>query len=104
MPKQKFVINKIPLNNSIIHRSQKFPQMPTMYLELIENKNKVKPNLINKPYTAPEILTENIEHSVDEGAFQDSNYNPDPDSDIESKKIHWCIENFFSIGRENETW
>lgn len=55
MPKkhQRVRVVKIPLKRSSIDRPQVFPRMPRLYLELIENKAKIKQDLINKEYSPP---------------------------------------------------
>ena len=54
---QKLTIIKIPLKGSYtVNKPQTFPQMPRLYLELLENKSKIRQDLINKEYVpAPKI-------------------------------------------------
>ena len=47
---KKVNVIKIPNSNQDEIASKKFPRMPRMYLELLENKDKIKPQLINKEY------------------------------------------------------
>lgn len=48
---QSIKVVKIPLKrSSIFDRPQVFPRMPRLYLELIENKAKIKQDLVNKEY------------------------------------------------------
>lgn len=58
-----YKIIKEPLPSSNVDRSEPikmFAKQPVLYLELIENKNKVKQNLINKPYEPPRRSISNV--------------------------------------------
>jgi hypothetical protein len=48
--KNNITVLKIPNEKSTGHRSQTFPRMPRLYLELLENKSKIKQDLINTEY------------------------------------------------------
>jgi len=58
MSKSKINVIKVP--NETVNQPPKameFPRMPRMYLELIENKEKIKPTLVNKEYDPDEVAT-----------------------------------------------
>ena len=49
----KIKVVKVPSERKSIDYPQTFPRMPRLYLELIENKSKIKQDLINKEYIPP---------------------------------------------------
>jgi hypothetical protein len=48
MPKPKIIVERIPLDYRPVDIAPNFPPMPVLYLELIENKDKVLPDLRDK--------------------------------------------------------
>jgi hypothetical protein len=52
MLKKKIKIIKVPADENVYSAPirQNFPKMPNLYLELIENKSKIAPELVNKEY------------------------------------------------------
>ena len=59
MPTEKIQIVKLPATeqNEDSEQPKAFPKMPRLYLELLENKKKIKPELVNKEYIPKDDLS-----------------------------------------------
>ena len=61
MTKKAVNVIKVPLDNKNITNddtNKKLPRMPRMYLELLENKDKIKPSMVNQEYDPEEVMTQ----------------------------------------------
>ena len=57
---QPVKVIKVPLKRSSIDRPQVFPRLPRLYLELMENKAKIKQDLVNKEHSPQISVVEHI--------------------------------------------
>ena len=71
MTKQEIQVVKVPLSPYSKHIDTKrtFPSLPRLYLELIENKSKIKQDLINKDHS-PVIINKNISNNSNNDTFE----------------------------------
>lgn len=91
MPKKhnRVKVVKIPLRTSPTNNPQVFPRMPLLYLELFENKAKIKQDLINKEYV-PNVKVEKNDNKYVEEKLQHTKHhniykNKEYDSNSKSK-------------------
>jgi hypothetical protein len=91
---QKLKVVKVPLGYYPENYQPKFPPMPVLYLELLENKDKVKKEMRNKDYTPPQErlaeqqapLTEQVQDYVDND-FEIKDYSSEyPESRMGKKR------------------
>ena len=93
----KIQVVKVPLKGLPTNKPQIFPRMPRLYLELMENKAKIKQDLINKEYTStnnePEHIlkssSDKFENRLDmllSDNDSDNDNDNDSDSDTSSSK------------------
>ena len=70
MPKKEVRVIKVPVDRVISEYPQDFPKMPRLYLELLENKGKIKQDLINKEHNPESLSPSNgISQEFEENAF-----------------------------------
>ena len=91
----KIKVVKVPSDKKVIEYPQTFPRMPRLYLELIENKSKIKQDLINKEYVPPSNTSGNSVKTPDLHDFQKQSI----DSNRESK----VVEKIEKLDQELET-
>ena len=89
----KIKVVKVPSDKKVIDYPQTFPRMPRLYLELIENKSKIKQDLINKEY----VPSVNRGDSVKTPELQNFNNNIDR---IKEEKV---VEKLEKLDKEIES-
>ena len=69
---RKIKIIKVPNPDKFLDKPQVFPRMPRLYLELLENKAKIKQDLINKEYN-PQNSTNNKNDDIQNVKIKNAN-------------------------------
>ena len=86
MPKQKVKVVKVPISEEqrTPSRPQAFPKMPQLYLELVENKDKINPNYVNKDLDKQSPEYYKTEQKID----QDNDREREHDRERERERDH----------------
>ena len=89
MPRKNIKVIKVPMSDDeklSIYKPQIFPRLPRLYLELLENKIKIKQDLINKDYVPSENKKyDNTYNKYDRYDDTDKKYE-DTDKKYDNKK------------------
>lgn len=96
---KKLEVIKQPNSNSTSSRPQQFPKLPRLYLELIENKSKIKQSLVNEEF----VLDDNVELPELDPASPSSDITEDDYGeydDRESKKSYLSDDDNYSVNSD----
>lgn len=94
MPKkQELQVIKVPLKGSILSKPQVFPRMPRLYLELIENKEKIQQDLINKEYIPP---------NTEQNNYVEQYKSPTPSQSSSNKKFQNRLDMLLSDDNKSD--
>ena len=99
MTKQNIKVVKVPLNpdeKQALNKLQVFPRMPRLYLELLENKTKIKHNLVNTDYIPSEDYSKNYETTnieKKEKQYKNNSVKENDDDNFESRLNKYLDEN-----------
>ena len=98
MTKQNIKVVKVPLNpdeKQALNKLQVFPRMPRLYLELLENKTKIKHNLVNSDYIPSESYLKTDETIIEnkEKQYKNNSEKENDDDNFESRLNKYLNEN-----------
>ena len=99
MPVKQFKIEKVPLGYLPVDNVPNFPSFPILYLELLENKEKVLPHLKDKPHEPIYLNNQNTIVPIDDNREFFTSINPE--RDVRSK-LNDRMKNSDIVPRKHE--